>query len=384
MLKLQLLVITIIFLCALATISSTSKDYVVVGNKNTQNDEVMLHLNTNQNQCEQGFQDQQDTLKKKNQTSKFTGVYWNRTKKKCYVQLTHNKRLYYGGLFDNEEQAAMKVNLLCDKYEIERKNPTIDIKLNETQQKNQTSKFTGVSWLKYRKKWQAQLVHDTKTYYGGIFDNEEQAAMEVNLLCDKYEIKRKNLTIDIKPNVMQQNFRNKTSLYNGVSWNKKDKKWQVQLTHNKKKYHGGLFDNEEYAAMEVNLLCDKYEMERKNPTINTKPNAIQQKPRNKTSIYTGVCWHNDNKKWAANLKHNGKQCYGGYSDNEEHAAMKVNLLCDKYAIDRKNPTINTKPTNTKRKRKNHSIGNDDVMKEKVEITTPNHNKSEVLDEIRKE
>jgi hypothetical protein len=48
------------------------------------------------------------------------------------------------------------------------------------------------------------LVHDTKTYYGGIFDNEEQAAMEVNLLCDKYEIKRKNLTIDIKPNVMQQ------------------------------------------------------------------------------------------------------------------------------------------------------------------------------------
>merc|ERR1712034_83731 len=49
------------------------------------------------------------------------------------------------------------------------------------------------------------------------------------------------------------------------------------------------------------------------------------------------------KKWNAHLKHKGKEYYGGYSDNEEHAAMKVNLLCDKYELERKNPTINTKP-----------------------------------------
>ena len=47
-------------------------------------------------------------------------------------------------------------------------------------------------------------MHDTKNYHGGLFDNEEQAAMGVNLLCDKYEIERKNPTINIKPIQMQQ------------------------------------------------------------------------------------------------------------------------------------------------------------------------------------
>ena len=39
----------------------------------------------------------------------------------------HNKKTHYGRTFDNEEQAAMSVNLLCDKLEMERKNPTINI-----------------------------------------------------------------------------------------------------------------------------------------------------------------------------------------------------------------------------------------------------------------
>ena len=48
------------------------------------------------------------------------------------------------------------------------------------------------------------------------------------------------------------------------------------MNHNKKTYYGGHFDNEKHAAMKVNLLCDKYEIERKNPAINLEPNAIQQ------------------------------------------------------------------------------------------------------------
>jgi hypothetical protein len=40
-----------------------------------------------------------------------------------------------------------------------------------------------------------------KVYYGGYFDNEEHAAMRVNLLCDEYEKKHKNLTIDIELHV---------------------------------------------------------------------------------------------------------------------------------------------------------------------------------------
>ena len=61
--------------------------------------------------------------------------------------------------------------------------------------------------------------------------------------------------------------------------------------------------------------------------------------QNTTSIYTGVSWNSENKKWETHLKHNGKKYFGGYFDNEEHAAMRVNLLCDEYGIKRKNPEI---------------------------------------------
>ena len=48
--------------------------------------------------------------------------------------MTHNKKICYGGYFDNEEQAAMSVNLLCNKYGKERKNPMIDIEMDAIQQ----------------------------------------------------------------------------------------------------------------------------------------------------------------------------------------------------------------------------------------------------------
>ena len=69
---------------------------------------------------------------------------------------------------------------------------------------NQTSKYTGVSWNQHCKKWQAQLKHNKKLYYGGLFDNEEHAAMGVNLLCLKFGIKRKNLRINMNNDANQQ------------------------------------------------------------------------------------------------------------------------------------------------------------------------------------
>ena len=71
--------------------------------------------------------------------------------------------------------------------------------------------------------------------------------------------------------------KNQASNYKGVYWKKDHKKWQAQLNHKKNQYYfGGYYDNEEHAAMKVNLLCDKYGIERQNPTIIIEPNAIQQ------------------------------------------------------------------------------------------------------------
>ena len=79
---------------------------------------------------------------------------------------------------------------------------------------------------------------------------------------------------------------NKTSKYNRVYWDKDHNKWRVDLIHNKKRYVG-YFDNEEQAAMKVNLLCDKYEIKRKNSMIDIKMDAIQQSVIHSLSIEHG-------------------------------------------------------------------------------------------------
>ena len=48
------------------------------------------------------------------------------------------------------------------------------------------------------------------------------------------------------------------------------------MKHNKKEYYAGSFDNEEHAAMKVNLICDKFEIKRKNPMIDIEPESIYQ------------------------------------------------------------------------------------------------------------
>ena len=83
--------------------------------------------------------------------------------------------------------------------------------------------------------------------------------------------KKKNILIAYFPEVQSQ-----TSQYIGVSWFPRSKKWKVTLAHKRKKYHGGYCDNEKHAAMKVNLLCDTFGIERRNPTIDIKLDAMRK------------------------------------------------------------------------------------------------------------
>ena len=49
-----------------------------------------------------------------------------------------------------------------------------------------------------------------------------------------------------------------TSRFKGVSWYKKDKKWQVQITFNKKDIYLGRFEDEKRAALAYNVAAQKY------------------------------------------------------------------------------------------------------------------------------
>lgn len=49
-------------------------------------------------------------------------------------------------------------------------------------------------------------------------------------------------------------------------------------------------------------------------------NLQNQQSQNGTSKYKGVCWHNRDKKWHTQIKHNGKNIHIGYFNNEIEAA----------------------------------------------------------------
>jgi len=234
--------------------------------------------------------------KPQNQFSKKdNGVILIKDGNRWKVQLVHNKKVYFYIVISNREQATMIANLLFEKYKKKEHLPAKEVGTIWKKFKFSTSIYTGVSWNRDCKKWQVKLSHNGKQYNGGYFDNEEHAAMTINLLCDEYGIQRKNLTIDIEPDVIQKSLQRtkstiahndediliqdecenrfmhfKSSQYIGVTWNEKNGKWHAQLTHNKKEHDGDHFGNQKTAAMSVNLLCDKFKIKRKNPTIDMK------------------------------------------------------------------------------------------------------------------
>jgi len=207
-----------------------------------------------------------------------------------------------------------------------------------------------------------QVTDNKKQYFGGYFDNEEHAAMKVNLLCDKYEIKRKNPMINIEMDAIQQSVKNKTSKYTGVSWNKSNKNWKVELKHNKNHYFGGSFYNEEHAAMKVNLLCDKYEIERKNPEINK--NAIQKKIKSKVHQYATENIVNET------VKIEDENILDGFKDACENRFMHQSNDEERCVA------TEFQNSNAKRKRKQNSTINDDVKEVKDE--------NELLQEIQQD
>jgi len=206
----------------------------------------------------------------------------------------------------------------------------------------QTSKYKAVYWDKVVKAWRGKFQYKCTTYFGKYFDNQVHAAMSVNLLCDELVITRKNPTIDIKLDVIQQR-KEKISKYKGVHWQKENKKWcaEIKLKGQTRQY-GGIFDDELDAAKKVNELCKEFEIPLQNRGINRKQ---------KTSQYVGVHKHKETQKWFVQIKLKGQlPQYGGIFSDEEDAAKQVNKLCEKFEIPLQNPGINGMPNQQQKKK----------------------------------
>jgi len=209
----------------------------------------------------------QQQLQKKEKTSHYKGVYWHRERKNWRVQLCIKGTREFGGNFKDEMDAAQKVNQICEEIGISPPNPKISTIPNQ-QKKENTSKYNGVYWHKQRKQWRAQLyVKGEKIKFGGIFKVEVEAAKRVNQLCEEMGISLKNPSISAIPNQKYQKKEN-TSQYKGVCWEKKNRKWRVQLCiKGIKSRFVEDFKNELDAAKKVNQICEEMGISPKNPDI---------------------------------------------------------------------------------------------------------------------
>jgi len=282
---------------------------------------------------------------KASQVSQYIGVYWyKQTRKWCvHLNLTGEKQKN-GGFFEDELDAAKRVNQICKEMEIPYKNPGISAMPNQQwKPKQKGSQFHGVSWSRQVKKWQARIyLPKGKRNHGGNFDDELDAAKGVNKLCEEMEIPHKNPGISAIPN-QQCRSRPKTSQYKGVHLMKASGKWYSRLCFNLVEYRYGGFNEEVYAAKRVNQLCEELEIPLRNPGLTGEPNE-QLQPKQNTSQFKGVHRDNKNGKWYTQLNLKGRQKkYGGYFNDELDAGKRVNQICEEFGIPHKNTGISAIP-----------------------------------------
>jgi hypothetical protein len=156
-----------------------------------------------------------------------------------------------------------------------------------------SSRFWGVSWKRKDKKWHAYYNDaDGKDRSVGFFDDEEEAARAVNKAIRDagLEGKRRTNAVDatgaLVPKSGHHNARDRsavvapdpsrdltatTSKFWGVTWNKRDRRWQARYkdAHGKRR-NLGLHDTQEDAAHAVNAAIRRAGLEgkrRTNPVV---------------------------------------------------------------------------------------------------------------------
>jgi len=308
--------------------------------------------------------------------SSYNGVSWNQEKKRWqaefYFKGTKFTSKYF---FEHELDAVTRIHQFCEIMEIPQQNPKIsEIPNQQLSLENKISKYNGVCWHKKSEKWYVQLlVKGEKQSYGGMFNEELDAAKRVNQLCEKFGIPEKNHGIGT---ILTQKYQEKkmTSLYYGVCWHKQIERWlaQLKLKGGKCAYLGS-FKDELDAAKRVNQICKERGIPLKNPEIGTIPNP--QRKHENTSQYYGVCWDKRLKKWKAQLqiKNVGKK-FGGCFKDEQDAAKRVNQLCEEFRMTAKNPAISGVPNQFLEAECKTLLNYDDAMQAEFE------NLIQILDE----
>merc|ERR1711934_62676 len=110
---------------------------------------------------------------------------------------------------------------------------------------------------------------------------------------------------------------NRPSKYVGVTWDKRDKKWQAQIRIDDEKEAARIYD--EHAALlgkPVNFPLHEGMKQAVKPAP-CRNNMFTVQDVNRPSKYVGLAWHRRNKKWMAKIMIDGKDKFLGYYGDEK-------------------------------------------------------------------
>jgi len=246
---------------------------------------------------------------------------------------------------NTEQNNEINDNENSNEFEIKETNL---FKLTGQRLRNKTGIYKGVYWVKEKNKWRGSLKVDYKEIFLGYFDTELDGAKAYNdyALYLNQTTNTNYLLNDIENyttiprNIPEENkktiFNNKTSKYNGVSYDVKKDHYQAAIKYKGKSYH--LMTNKDP------LECAKIYNQQAlyfNNTYGTKyilndiPNYItvpknihenlqKEKKSKKSSKYIGVTFSKQVNKYKALIVYNKKQICLGSFENELDAAKAYN------------------------------------------------------------
>jgi prophage antirepressor-like protein len=216
-------------------------------------------------------------------------------------------------------------------------------KNNIQQSGAQTGNFKGACWVKDKKMWKSQIRNNNKNYHLGYFSDEIDAAKAYNdyaLYLNEHE--NANFLLNditgyktVARNVVELNkleqLKQKTSIYNGVSYDSKRKYYVVSIKLSGKTYNLGSSLYEIECAKLYNQQALFFNNQfNTNYILNDIPNYITEpkdfrediKPK-KTSKYHGVSLTSQNK-WTCSYMLNRKKIHIGTFNTELEACEAYN------------------------------------------------------------
>eukprot|EP00985_Skeletonema_marinoi_P011783 scaffold5597_cov91-Skeletonema_marinoi.AAC.1 len=337
--------------------------------------------------------------------SKYTGVSFDKQTNKWISQIMIEGKIRRVGRYEDEEEAAVDYARAIFKYkgqgaldkaeeqisgnkarmhsslttDLSDVTPQPPIAKSAGRIKDGASKYTGVSFNKASHKWNAQIMIDGKQHCIGFYDNEEEAAVDYARAVFKYRgqgvldkareqaaLKKssmqRSLVIDLsdvppQPPIPKSAGRIKegASKYTGVSFHKRNHKWNAQIMIDGKQHCIGFYDNEEEAAVDYARAIFKYKGQGALDKAREQAALVKARMHSSLTIdLSDVPPQPPIPKMDCKFLIEGKQHCIGYYEDEKEAAVDYARALFKYKGDNTKKRPIEPVENSPKKRQRHN------------------------------